>query len=337
MKKKLFYLFLFIIIVKFIIIGTFIICLLTNNCKHIEIQNEDFTIEKPLWSKGPLKSSYSNMDTEKISNTKYLICYMKKCKEILWIRNGSHTKNTNSDLDKIANNLHFLTEPIILITSDGDRPVPSSYKDITVKRLLESPKIIKWFTQNYDVSVKHQKLNHIPIGFDLHTTKWQVGNSSYDKLTFMVSHNSDPKVLKILCDAHLSLYNGSERVVMLKEIENNTNIDLVPSRLPFVDIIKLYASYEFVLSPAGAGLDCHRTWEAILAGCIVITRKSPLDEMFIKNKLPVVILDDWSDLKDNLQEKLKKWYIEYKPLTNINLIIPKLSFGYWLKSKNEIK
>ena len=83
------------------------------------------------------------MDTEKISNTKYLICYMKKCKEILWIRNGSHTKNTNSDLDKIANNLHFLTEPIILITSDGDRPVPSSYKDITVKRLLESPKIIK--------------------------------------------------------------------------------------------------------------------------------------------------------------------------------------------------
>ena len=66
MKKKLFYLFLFIIIVKFIIIGTFIICLLTNNCKHIEIQNEDFTIEKPLWSKGQLKSYYSNMDTEKI-------------------------------------------------------------------------------------------------------------------------------------------------------------------------------------------------------------------------------------------------------------------------------
>ena len=225
------------------------------------------------------------MDTEKISNTKYLICYMKKYKEILWIRNGSHTKNTNSDLDKIANNLHFITEPIILITSDCDRPVPSSYKDITVKSFFESLKIIKWFTQNYDVSVKNQKLKHIPIGFDLHTTKWQVGNSPYVKLTFIVSHSLNPKVLKILCDAHLSLYNGSERAVTLKEIENNTNIDLVPSRLPFVNIIKLYASYEFVLSPSGAGLDCHRTWEAILAGCIVITKTSPFDEMFIKNKI----------------------------------------------------
>ena len=29
----------------------------------------------------------------------------------------------------------------------------------------------------------------------------------------------------------------------------------------------------------------------------------------------------WSNLKDNLQEKLEKWYNEYKPLTNINLII----------------
>jgi hypothetical protein len=104
--------------------------------------------------------------------------------------------------------------------------------------------------------------------------------------------------------------------------------------MPFVDIIKIYSSYEFILSPTGAGLDCHRTWEAILAGCIVITRTSPLDEMFIKNKLPVVILNKWSDLKDNLPEKMEKWRSEYKPLTDINLIIPKLTFGYWLKSKN---
>jgi hypothetical protein len=328
MKKNVFC-FILVIIVPFIIIY-----LLFNMCKNIKIEHEDFIMDKPLWSKGPIQSSYSNMNTETISNTQYLIRYMKKCKEILWIRNGSHSKNTQSDLDKVANNLDFLTNPVILITSDGDRSVPSSYKDITVKRLLESPKIIKWFTQNYDVSIKHPKLNHIPIGFDLHTTKWKVGNSQYDKLKFIVSQRSNPKKNKIICDAHLSLYNGSERVVMLKEINNNKNIVLVGSRMPFVDIIKIYSSYEFILSPTGAGLDCHRTWEAILAGCIVITRTSPLDEMFIKNKLPVVILNKWSDLKDNLPEKMEQWRSEYTPLTDINLIIPKLTFGYWLKSKN---
>ena len=311
-----------------VFIGYFIGYLIFNTNR----QKEDFELQNLIWSKGPLRTSYSNKNTEEISTTKYLNNYMKKSNEILWIRNGSHSKDKESDLDKVANNLDFLTNPVILITSDGDRPVPSSYKDTTVKTLLESPKIIKWFTQNYDVSVKHPKLKHIPIGFDLHTKKWKVGNYPYDKLKFIVSHRSNhPKTFKVLCDAHLSLYNGPERVIMLKEIKDNKDIFLVDSVLPFVDIIKLYASYDFVLSPAGAGLDCHRTWEAILAGSIVITRTSPLDEMFIKNKLPVVILKEWSDLRDNLPEKLKKWYSEYKPLTDIDLIIEKLSFNYWLQ------
>ena len=165
----------------FFILGTLIIAAYIGYLIFKNIQKENFQLENSIWSKGPIKSSYSNMNTEKISSTEYLNDYMKKSKEFLWIRNGSHSKDIESDLDKVANNLDFLTEPVILITSDGDRPVPSSYKDTTVKTLLESPKIIKWFTQNYDVSVKHPKMKHIPIGFDLHTEKWKVGNSLYDK------------------------------------------------------------------------------------------------------------------------------------------------------------
>jgi hypothetical protein len=94
----------------------------------------------------------------------------------------------------------------------------------------------------------------------------------------------------------------------------------------------LYNKYNFVLSPRGGGLDCHRTWELFLAGAIVITKSSSLDEMYIKNNLPVVILKDWSELNNNLENKLKEWYIEHINKTSIDNIFERLTFKYWLNT-----
>jgi len=295
------------------------------------IATDEFIMKKPLWSKGPIRSKYSKRDTESISSYKILIRYMKESSEILWIRNGSHSQSQKSDLDIVADNLHFLNTPLILVTTDGDRSVPSSYKTSTVRSLLESPKIRFWFTQNYDGSIKHQKLKPIPIGFDLHTQKWLIGESVYDKISFISSQSSKPKNRRVLCDAHLSI-SHSERSEMIKTIKDNKDIVFLHERKPFVDIIELYGTHEFIISPRGNGIDCHRTWEAILAGCIVITRTSPLDEMFISNKLPVVIIQDWSELNDDLPQKLEKWSREYSHLTSSKIVIPKLLFGYWLNS-----
>jgi hypothetical protein len=63
----------------------------------------------------------------------------------------------------------------------------------------------------------------------------------------------------------------------------------------------------------------------------VIVKKTSLDDMYIKNKLPVVILDKWSDLNDNLEEKLKKWREIYLPYTNIYHIYSRLKYNYWIK------
>ena len=297
--------------------------------KDPPIVKDQFIMKKPLWSKGPIPSKYSKRNTESISSYKNLIRYMKESSEILWIRNGSHSQCQNSDLDIVSDNLHFLNTPLILITTDGDRSVPSSYKTSTVKKLLESPKIKLWFTQNYDGSIKHQKLKPIPIGFDLHTEKWLVGNSVDDKISFIASQSFKPKIRKVLCDAHLTI-SHPERSKMIKTIKDNKDIVFIYERKPFVDIIELYGTHEFIISPRGNGIDCHRTYEAILAGCIVITRTSTLDEMFISNKLPVVIIQDWSELNDNLPQKLEKWSREYSHLTSSQIVIPKLLFGYWL-------
>ena len=299
--------------------------------EDLQIVKDEFMMKKPLWSKGPIRSKYSKRNTESISSYKNLIRYMKESSEILWIRNGSHSQSRKSDLDIVAENLHFLNTTLILVTTDGDRSVPSSYKTSTVRSVLESPKIRLWFTQNYDGSIKHQKIKTIPIGFDLHTQKWLVGKSVDDKFLFIASQSSKPKIRKVLCDAHLTI-SHPDRGKMIKTIKDNKDIVFIQERKPFVDIIELYGTHEFIISPRGNGIDCHRTWEAILAGCIVITSTSTLDEMFISNKLPVVIIQDWSELNYDLPQKLEKWSSEYSHLTSSEIVIPKLLFGYWLNS-----
>lgn len=51
---------------------------------------------------------------------------------------------------------------------------------------------------------------------------------------------------------------------------------------------------KFVLSPAGNGFDCHRTWEAMYLGAIPIVKK--IHWPFNDKKLPVLIVNEWEDL-----------------------------------------
>ncbi len=67
-------------------------------------------------------------------------------------------------------------------------------------------------------------------------------------------------------------------------------------------------------------------------GVIVITKTSSLDNMFIKNNLPVVILNDWNELNENIEQKLTNWYIDNIYKTYIENIFPKLHYQYWLNN-----
>jgi hypothetical protein len=289
-----------------------------------------------LWSKGLYERNNYMLDkTEKISSEEIIINEIKNCKKYLWIRNTSNNFQKNkkkTDLDIFADNINLINNPIILITSDGDRPVPSSYDKTTVDKILNSNKVIKWFTQNYDETVITDKIDYLPIGLDLHTTRWLINNSINDKINYFNEiHLSNIEYIKnkIFCDSHLTTTHN-ERVIMYKILKENKNIDFLGKSLPFQEITKKYRSYKFVLSPRGAGIDCHRSWELFLLGCIIITKTSSLDSMWIKHKLPVVILNDWSDLNTNLQDNLQKWYDLYNKYTEKEYILNKFNYDYWL-------
>ena len=295
----------------------------------------NLNINNIIWSKGPIRNTYSEKETEVNSSNEVIInmiTSVKKENNIIFIRNGSFD-NIN-DLELFANNLFLLKIPILLITSDGDRAMPSSHNDTTVNRILESNMVIRWYTQNYDKTIIHSKLTYFPIGFDLHTNKRLVNNSISEKIKFMINNRLLSPVYrrisnKILNDTHNSI-SHPERSNLYNLVKNNNNIHFVSNSKSFIDITELYNKYNFVLSPRGNGIDSHRTWELFLAGVIVITKTSSLDEMFIKNNLPVVILQDWNELNNNLENKLFEWYNKHINKTSIENIFPKLTFDYWL-------
>ena len=72
---------------------------------------------------------------------------------------------------------------------------------------------------------------------------------------------------------------------------------------------KLMSEVMFIYSPLGMGLDCHRTWEALLMGAIVLLPKSAISHHFLDMDLPVVIINNLSELcSENMDEWLHKAY-----------------------------
>jgi hypothetical protein len=110
----------------------------------------------------------------------------------------------------------------------------------------------------------------------------------------------------------------------------------VPSELVFyeptvVDRIETWknqSKYAFVLSPHGNGLDCHRTWEALILGCIPIVRRSPVDSLY--EDLPVLIVNEWTDITETL---LKTTVEQFK---NQSFSYEKLTLPYWMNKITQI-
>jgi hypothetical protein len=81
---------------------------------------------------------------------------------------------------------------------------------------------------------------------------------------------------------------------------------------------EITAQSKYILSPPGAGIDCHRTYEAIFLGAIPILLSSELDYLY--RHLPIVIVDSWTDiteefLNDNYEahrKALNDWRDKYR-------------------------
>jgi hypothetical protein len=73
------------------------------------------------------------------------------------------------------------------------------------------------------------------------------------------------------------------------------------SRFPRLNRTALWqrmSLHRFVLSPPGAGIDCHRTYEIWGVGSIPVVLSSPLDGLYRSFGLPMVIVRRWDDVAE---------------------------------------
>ena len=282
-----------------------------------------------LWSKG--FSQYCDVagpwtyrlgETEAGRSAAFFRRHYAGARGLVWVRLGSTSRvAAPCDLDRFVEAaLPTIRHPFALITTDGDASVPSDLAESTVRALFDCPWLVSWHTQNHDGHA-HAKLAPIPIGLDLHTPRpWIRGQRLAARLRRLrESRPAEPASLRVFCDLGVSLASDERRraVAALRDCDH---VDFQGSRIAQAAIWQKYARYAFALSAPGNGLDCHRTWELLYLGCIVITRTSSLDPLF--DGLPVVIVEDWKEVRD--KASLVRWFREYGPLTECGRIWERL-------------
>ena len=96
---------------------------------------------------------------------------------------------------------------------------------------------------------------------------------------------------------------GQNRQSIIKTLEAN---GIYNEYLPADRYFESLPSYKFVISPEGNGIDCHRHYEALLAGCIPIIEKNKLIEEKYKG-CPILYTTDYSEITPQyLNEKYKE-------------------------------
>ncbi len=184
-----------------------------------------------------------------------------------------------------------IREKFILVTPNcefgTDTAQPGGYR-----YLLESKKIAAWFVQNID-SPPTQHLIPIPIGL----TNTVNAHGQIGVLDPWVQRAAERPLALRHRWIYLNFAIGTNRQARLACVEHFANIRNEWPR-SFEDYLSDLSDSVFVISPPGNGMDCHRTWEALLMGCYPIVLHSMLDPLY--ENLPVVVVHNWDAVTEEL-------------------------------------
>jgi len=234
---------------------------------------------------------------------------------------------TAPHLHAFSKMVHLVPFPFVLISGDADTTVPQDVRGWA--DIADSPNVVKWYTQNAGYSSiatrpGMRKLNYLPIGLDLHSL--HVRASAVHHWGPAASPVEQTSLLTAIAEAALPLSQRSPLVFCNFQLNQPRRTFFFSDRAEAekvlvqkgADVVYLQsavrtraetwaeqATYAFVASPHGVGLDCHRTWEAMALGSVPIVKAGPLDSLY--EGLPVLIVDSWENvtpelLRDKQQE-----------------------------------
>lgn len=241
--------------------------------------------------------------------------------------------------------------PFVLVISNGDESFPSQFvADFDVDKFIGNKNIVHIFAQNCDYKGSSGKVSHLPIGMDFHSVGYKGGywgetgspHEQEKRLKALLKEFQPTHLRKMRAFVDFQLNDsirygggnrhlqwGEDRTTIFQRLLRSGLIDF-SGRMNRSDLWKKKGEYAFSISPHGNGLDCHRTWEDLILGCIVIVKTSPLDPLY--EGLPVVIVKDWGEVT---QTNMEKWIKQYGDAFTNPTYREKLTNKYWLDKIRE--
>lgn len=229
--------------------------------------------------------------------------------------------------------IQTISVQFVLVSGCSDYTMPDDIFPTTNEfiEFVENPKILRWYVQN--CIYKHHKIECLPIGLDYHTMYTYPIYWGSQKTPIEQEQELANVVIQSIpfYDRKLSIYSNCHFLTCTKFGGDRTDaLSKIPRELLFLENApcaravswREQINHAFVLSPHGNGLDCHRTWEAVILGCIPIVKSSAIDSLY--DNLPVLIIKDWSEIT---QERLIATVEDFKCRT---FQYEKLTLAYWI-------
>jgi hypothetical protein len=180
--------------------------------------------------------------------------------------------------------------PFILLTSFSD----ASVEDRHVHRA--PPNMVKWFTTNSMTT--HPKVEAMPIGFSFNRDAQEMalefreavlegGRAEQCNLMYMNFMREIPRDP----NPRAGLYEKFGQYTWVTK--EGGCVHTYTSHLEFYQGL---LTHPYTLSPPGAGLDCHRHWEAMWLGSIPIVLRS--QAVSLLEDMPALLVDSWDEVTE---------------------------------------
>jgi hypothetical protein len=233
-----------------------------------------------------------NLDAE-FAKSDFDLRRIQMFKGRIFLTAGSGAGNTKKLLQACALGLHFADADLIIHNGDV---IPTDVEMRIFAKTFRRVYSVNWLG---DTSVALP----IPIGLENRDKRRNGVPGDFLKEINLGLPNQKSRDITLL--ACFSLHtNFEERSVALEYARQIPGVKIVTKPITPKHYRKLLLRSKFVLSPPGNGPDCHRTWEALYLGAtpVVLGNSWP----FSQHMVPVLVVENWSQLENTLSKPLLK-------------------------------
>lgn len=194
--------------------------------------------------------------------------------------------------DRLNRVLHAASgAQVVLVTHNGDGCVRAGgVRQFDADYALRAPCVRWWFAQNADIN--DEGVSPLPIGLE----RPHLSSKLRELRARLFRPNARRHLLYV---NHAVETNPGEREKPYRLFEGKPYARVRHGRngMDYTGYLDDLSSSAYCISPAGNGLDCHRTWEAMYLGCVPIIKREAMSER-LYGDLPVLIVDDFEQVTE---------------------------------------